>query len=66
MYLTEISIRQHLKIEITCDLSNNGLRDPPVIQEGLDLLLHQVAISPATTNTHVLTLESESEGRLMI
>lgn len=43
----------------TCDLSNNGLRDPPVIQEGLDLLLHQVAISPTTTNTHYISFQGE-------
>lgn len=31
---------------ITCHLSHDGLRDPPIVQKGFDLLFNQVAVSP--------------------
>lgn len=30
----------------TCDLADDGLGDPAVVEKGFDLLFHQVAVSP--------------------
>lgn len=32
--------------ECTCDLAHDCLRDPAIVEESFDLLLHQVAVSP--------------------
>lgn len=36
---------EHRAEQITCDLANDRLRDPAIVEEGFDLLFHKVAVS---------------------
>jgi len=47
-----------VSVLLTSNLCHHGLRDPPVAQERLDLLLHQAAVPPADTHTHSTELRA--------
>lgn len=44
--------------QLTCHLADDGLRDPAIVEEGFDLLFHQVAVSSVkATQSPVTFLE---------
>lgn len=56
----------------TCNLAYDGLRDPPIVQERFDLLLHQVAVSPAKkrkkreTNKLIKLMEEKKKNEPLV
>lgn len=57
-----LALRGNVEMEkkkklLTGDLCHHGLRDPPVPQEGFDLLLHHAAVPPAKHRAQTLSVK---------
>lgn len=47
-------LKRQMKLILTCYLSNHSLRDPPVRQEGLNLLFDHSTVPPVSTEKYLL------------